>query len=300
MPSPLVVLLTLVAVALAPLAAPRAVLTGASVPADAAGEAARLGPEAEGAAPVAAAPAEALPAEVPAVEMAAVRGGPFRPLYRTTTGEAEVEVADFRLAARPVTNADFLAFAKANPDWRRSRVRPLFAERGYLAHWAGDLDLGDAPPQAPVVNVSWFAARAYAAWAGARLPTTDEWEYAASASATSPDGRDDPAWRATILERYSRPTPSPLPNVGQGEPNVWGVRDLHGLVWEWTDDVASALVTADSRQSRDANSRRFCAAGAVGASDFEDYAAFLRYGFRGGLEARYAVPNLGFRLAADL
>jgi formylglycine-generating enzyme required for sulfatase activity len=149
------------------------------------------------------------------------------------------------------------------------------------------------------VNVSWFAARAYAEWAGARLPTTDEWELAASASATRADGRGDPAWRATILERYSRPTPRPLPDAGHGEPNVWGVRDLHGLVWEWTDDVASALVTADSRQSRDANSRRFCAAGAVGASDFEDYAAFLRYGFRGGLEARYAVPNLGFRLAAD-
>ena len=296
MPSPLVTLLTLVAVALAPLAVPRAVLTGASV----AGEAARLGTETEGAVPVAAAAAEALPAEVPAVEMAAVRGGPFRPLYQTATGEAEVKISDFRLAVAPVTNADYLAFAKANPDWRRSAVRPLFAEDGYLSHWAGDLDLGYAPPQAPVVNVSWFAARAYAEWAGARLPTTDEWEHAASASATSPDGRGDPAWRATILARYSRPTPSPLPDVGQGEPNVWGVRDLHGLVWEWTNDVASALVTADSRQSRDANSRRFCAAGAVGASDFEDYAAFLRYGFRGGLEARYAVPNLGFRLAADL
>jgi formylglycine-generating enzyme required for sulfatase activity len=294
MPSPLVVLLTLVAIALAPLAVPRAVLVGSSTD-----EAARLGAEVEEGGPVEAAPAEALPAEVPEVEMAAVRGGTFRPLYQTATGEAEVEVADFRLAVRPVTNADFLAFATANPDWRRSRVRPLFAEDGYLGHWAGDLDLGDAPPNAPVVNVSWFAARAYAAWAGARLPTTDEWEYAASASATRADGRDDPAWRATILARYSRPTPSPLPDVGQGEPNVWGVRDLHGLVWEWADDVASALVTADSRQSRDADSRRFCAAGAVGASDFEDYAAFLRYGFRGGLEARYAVPNLGFRLAAD-
>lgn len=299
MPSPLVTLLTLAAVALAPLAVPRAVLTGPSVPAESDREAARLGPEAEGALTIEPA-LVALPADVPEVEMATVQGGTFRPLYRTATGEAEVEVADFRLAVRPVTNADYLAFARATPDWRRSAVRPLFAEDGYLVHWAGDLDLGDAPPQAPVVNVSWFAARAYAAWVGARLPTTDEWELAASASATRADGRDDPAWRATILERYSRPTPSPLPDVGLGEPNVWGVRDLHGLVWEWTDDVASALVTADSRQSRDADSRRFCAAGAVGASDVEDYAAFLRYGFRGGLEARYAVPNLGFRIAADL
>lgn len=286
------------------------VLLSASALALAALVAARLGPTVEPPAgpdlgvvaevPSAAqAPAEALPAEVPAVEMATVQGGVYRPLYQTATGVAEVEVAPFALAVRPVTNAEFLAFARAHPDWRRSRVRPLFAEDGYLGHWAGDLALGDAPPQAPVVNVSWFAARAYAEWAGKRLPTTDEWEFAASASATQADGRADPDYARTILARYSRPTPNPLPDAGQGEPNVWGVRDLHGLVWEWTDDVASALVTADSRQSRDANSRRYCAAGAVGASDFEDYAAFLRYGFRGGLEARFAVPNLGFRLAAD-
>ena len=262
-------------------------------------ETARFGTEVDGVATTVPTPTGALPADVPEVEMATVQGGTYRPLYQTATGVDEVEVGAFALAVRPVTNAEFLAFVGARPDWRRSRVRPLFAEEGYLGHWAGDLNLGTAPPDAPVVDVSWFAARAYAAWAGARLPTTDEWEYAASASATRADGRADPDYARTILARYSRPTPRPLPDAGHGEPNVWGVRDLHGLVWEWTGDFTSALVTADSRQSRDANSRRFCAAGAVGASDFEDYAAFLRYGFRGGLEARYAVPNLGFRLARD-
>lgn len=235
----------------------------------------------------------------PPAGMALVRGGTYQPLYQTATGTGRVAVDAFHLGVAPVTNAEFLAFVRANPDWRRSRVRPIFAEAGYLRHWAGDLDLGDAPPRSPVVNVSWFAARAYADWRGARLPTTDEWEYAASASATRPDGRADPAFRQTILARYSRPTPNPLPAVGRGPANYWGVRDLHGLVWEWTADFTSALVTADSRTNRDANRRRFCAAGAVGASDFEDYAAFLRFGFRGGLEARYVVPNLGFRLAQD-
>ncbi len=256
-----------------------------------------LQPAVEAPRPVALAAAEDV--AVPAAEMVRLDEGTYTPLYKTATGDSVVSVAAFDLAVRPVTNAEFLAFVRANPTWRRSAAAALMVEDGYLGHWAGDVDLGEAPPASPVVNVSWFAARAYAAWAGARLPTTDEWEYAASASATQADGRADPAFVRTILARYSRPTPNPLPAAGQGEANVWGVRDLHGLVWEWTSDVMSALVTADSRQSADANSRRFCAAGAVGASDFHDYAAFLRYGFRGGLEARFAVPNLGFRLARD-
>ena len=152
---------------------------------------------------------------------------------------------------------------------------------------------------APVVDVSWFAARAYAAWRGQRLPTTDEWECAAAASATRPDGRDDPDFTRRLLAWVSRPTPGPrCPPSGSSAPNYWGACDLHGLVWEWTADFTSALVTADSAATATPNSRCSAPPGAVGAADFEDYAAFLRFGFRGGLEARYTVPNLGFRLAA--
>ncbi len=238
-------------------------------------------------------------APIPDVEMALVGAGEYTPLFEATSGPKEVQVDAFYLDVRPVTNADFLAFVSANPNWRRSQVKALFAEDGYLRNWAGDLDLGTEPSDSPVVYVSWFAARAYATWVGKRLPSTDEWEYVASASADHADGRRDPEYRRAILEWVSKARPNPLPAAGAGAPNYWGVRDLHGLVWEWTGDFTSSLVTSDSRATADSNSKAFCAAGAVGASDFEDYAAFLRFGFRGGLEARYAVPNLGFRLARD-
>ncbi len=231
--------------------------------------------------------------------MVLVRGGTYRPLYQSATGSAEVAVAAFYLSETAVTNAEYLAFVRANPEWRRSNVRPLFADGGYLRHWAGDLDLGRARPDQPVVYVSWFAARAYAAWIGRRLPTTDEWEYAASASETRPDGRREEGYTRRLLAWYGRPMPRSMPPVRSTPANYWGVYDMHGLVWEWVGDFTSALITADSRANRDANSRAFCAAGAVGASDFEDYAAFLRFGFRGGLEAHYTVPNLGFRTALD-
>ena len=231
--------------------------------------------------------------------MVHVEGGTFRPLYETASGPRSVAVASFWLDARPVTNRQFLAFVRANAEWRRSHVPALFAEDGYLRDWRSNLSFGDLDPDAPVVDVSWFAARAYARWRGRRLPTTDEWEYAASASATQRDGRSDPDYTRQLLAWVSRPRPEVLPAVGQGAPNVWGVYDLHGLVWEWTADFTSALVTADSRSNRDADRALFCSAGAVGAADFEDYAAFLRYGYRSGLGAHYAVPNLGFRTALD-
>ena len=231
--------------------------------------------------------------------MVLVRGGIHRPLYRSPGEPGAVPVGAFYLDAHAVTNAQYLAFVRANPDWRRSRVRPLFADDGYLRHWTGDLAFDAALADAPVVNVSWFAARAYARWAGKRLPTTAEWEYAASASETRADGRTEAGFTRRILAWYSRPRPNPLPPVRSTYRNVWGAWDLHGLVWEWVEDFNAALVTADSRSSRAADARVFCSGAAVGAADFGDYAAFLRYAYRGGLEANYTTPNLGFRCAAD-
>jgi formylglycine-generating enzyme required for sulfatase activity len=53
--------------------------------------------------------------------------------------------------------------------------------------------------RAPVTNVSWFAAKAYASWKGKRLPTVAEWEYAAAASVDKPDGASDPEFLALIV-----------------------------------------------------------------------------------------------------
>ena len=149
------------------------------------------------------------------------------------------------------------------------------------------------------MNVSWFAAEAYARWKGKRLPTTDEWEYAAKAGLRSRDGGREQGFMGRVLQLYSRRPGTGLGPVGSTFRNYWGVYDLHGLVWEWVHDFNTALVTGESRNNTDLDLKLFCGSGALGASEFRDYTAFLRFGFRSGLEARYAVPNLGFRLAAD-
>jgi formylglycine-generating enzyme required for sulfatase activity len=190
---------------------------------------------------------------------------------------------------------------RANPQWRRSVVSPLFADTGYLADWAGDFELGSvAPPNAPVVRISWFAARAFARVRGKRLPTTAEWERAASAGFTTESGAKEPGFAAYVLAWFTRPNTPTLPDAGTGRANFYGVRDLFGLIWEWVDDFNTSMVTGESRADTGLERDLFCGSGAAGTRDPSDYAAFMRAGFRSSLRANYAVPNLGFRCAQSL
>lgn len=211
-----------------------------------------------------------------------------------------VRVAPFELQRTPVSNAEFLAFVVRHPQWRRGVVATVFAEPRYLSHWSGPLSLGpQALPQQPVVQVSWFAAQAYCETLGARLPTWTEWEYAAAADATRADARADPAWRERILAWYSRPSSAPLAEVGQGQPDVHGLHDLNGLVWEWVEDYAAMLVSGDNREQGDADLLRFCGAGALSTNDRENYAVLMRIAMLSALEAADTTGNLGFRCARD-
>lgn len=231
--------------------------------------------------------------------MADIPASIYRPLFRGEKDTKEVPIAAFQLDVRPVTNGEFLEFVRANPQWQRSRVKRLFADGRYLAHWAGDLDPGNARAAQPVVNVSWFSAKAFAAWRGARLPTTAEWETAAAVGFTVRDGAKDAAFQSEIARWYSTPSPAELPDAGAGRANLFGVRDLHGLVWEWTSDFNSAMVTGDARGDSGLERQLFCGAGSLGAKDTGNFAAFMRFGFRSSLRAGYTVHNLGFRCARD-
>jgi sulfatase modifying factor 1 len=235
--------------------------------------------------------------------MARIPAGVYVPLFKASGTDATVNVQAFYLDVYAVTNGQFLEFVSANPSWRRSHVKRLFAETSYLRHWAGDLDLGpqaDALKNSPVTNVSWFAATAYSKWRNKRLPTLAEWESAAVASPNQADGSADTEHNRLILRWYSQPGWNVLPPVGSMFKNLWGIYDMHGLVWEWVADFNTALVTGDSRGDTGLERQLFCGSGSVNASDFQNYAAFMRYALRSSLRASYCVPNLGFRCARDI
>ena len=228
-------------------------------------------------------------------------GGDFKTVVPFEEGKDSVQIGPFRMDPEVVTNGEFLAFVKANPDWQRSRAPRLFAGEGYLGHWKDDLELGqDVLAGQPVTRVSWFAATEYCDARGGRLPRWHEWEFAAAADEDRFDARNDPAWRQRILAWYAVPSNRALPEVPAGAVNAWGLYDLQGLVWEWVEDYNALLVSSDNREQGGADKLQFCGAGAITMEQKENYAVLMRVAMLSSLEANFATRDLGFRCAYDI
>ena len=230
--------------------------------------------------------------------MALIKEGFYTPLYLDPSpgdakGDEKLRVGMFYLDRYPVTKENFLDFVMLNPKWRKSNAKRVFADTMYLNDWQSDTEFANAGASAsPVTFVSWFASRAYCHAQGKRLPSLAEWEYAA-AFKTEKD------LNQKILNWYSRPTEKILGSIGSTFANDFGVYDLHGLIWEWVEDFNSSLVTGESRADGSLDKAAFCGSGGLGASDFKNYAAFMRFGFRSSLQGSFTIANLGFRCARD-
>ncbi|MFC0819495.1 formylglycine-generating enzyme family protein [Moraxella marmotae] len=238
-----------------------------------------------------------------ATKQVKISGGIYRPLY-LSKDSPKVAVKPFSLDVLPVTNREFQSFLQKNPNYARGKIAPIFADTGYLKHWQ-KTSTGFVPKAAdmnkPVTNISWYAANQYCKAQGKRLPTVEEWEYVARASAKNKDGSREKGYNQRILDWYAKSASSSyqMSEVGQSPANYWGVKDMHGLIWEWTENFNSALVSGESRADSQLNQTMFCGSGAAGAADPSDYAAFMRYAFRSSLTAKYTVGSLGFRCASS-
>ncbi|WP_339887887.1 formylglycine-generating enzyme family protein [uncultured Flavobacterium sp.] len=231
-------------------------------------------------------------------EMALVKGGSYVPLYGKN--QEKVIVNDLYMDEYPVTNAEYLDFVKKNEKWQKSKVKKIFADGNYLVKWQNDTILStDAKPNSPITNVSWFAANAYCDCQGKRLATVDEWEYVGMSDEKIADARKLETYNQMILDWYEKPK-TYQNKIGQTFKNYYGIHDLHGLVWEWTSDFNSVLITGESRGDSAENNNLFCGSGSLNATDLMNYAAFIRYAFRGSVKANYSVQNLGFRCVKDI
>lgn len=217
--------------------------------------------------------------------MAAIPAGRYHPLY--ADGMPALKVSAFSLDRRPVTRAQFLVFAHANPTW------------------LAGMDAGTAAPDRPMTGVTWFAARAYCAAQDKRLPTTAEWEYVAAADEHHRDATRNRAFSQRLVALYTTRPESRVDGAAERFTNVYGVSAMHGVVWEWTSDFdggreehAGHTMAGMKHGSGQHEHMLFCASAAIGATNPGDYAAFMRYGFRAGLTRSSAHQMLGFRCAA--
>ena len=159
-----------------------------------------------------------------------------------------VHLDAFYMDTHEVTNAQFKVFVDVNPQWQKDNIEDRFHDGFYLDRWTGtDYPVGKA--NHPVVDVSWYAAMAYAHWAGKRLPTEAEWEYAARgglAGKKYPWGDAEPT---PADANYNRNVNDTTP-VGQYAPNGYGLYDMAGNVWERCLDAYDADFYAVSDNSR--------------------------------------------------
>ena len=217
--------------------------------------------------------------EVPAGEfmMGSVNGESHeKPVHRVKISEP------FLLAKYPVTNVQYRQFLEATG---RAVENP---------HYLGDRRFGQ--PEQPVVGVSWKNAQAFCNWAGFRLPTEAEWEYACRAGATSEYSfGDDPsklgeyAWFDENSDGQTQP-------VGAKKPNAWGLHDMHGNVWEWCQDGAYRRYNDEPQV--DPLGPEGAALRVIRGGSWRDVARSCRAACRSGNEPRFRSIDLGFRVAA--
>lgn len=229
-------------------------------------------------------------------DMAAIPAGTHQRLY----GTERVSIGRFALDREEVTRADYLVFVRANPEWRKNAVTRQRANRGYLADWTKDLDAG-TQLQRPVTSVSWYAADAYCKAQGKRLPSVDEWEFAAAASEATRNAAGQPAFIKRLLGIYGARAVRSQQPASTGFRNIYGVRGMHDRAWEWTSDFKpEADPHHDHAAMKGHVHTMSCASSAIGAADPNNYPAFMRYAVRAGLERRSTMSTLGFRCAATL
>jgi formylglycine-generating enzyme len=232
-------------------------------------------------------------------EMVEITGGTFRqgsppwvlqwldesdqPLPQIWFGDETPQVirtlAPYRIDRHPVTVGEFAAFTRATGyvTEAESRGFGMIYERGWTERtgvsWREPAGPGSGlvgREDHPVVNVSWNDAAAYAQWAGKRLSTEAEWEYAArggrfrlwpwgngwdSSRANTAEYHGGPmstlaqwrAWWARVVDRHgAAPLTTPVGAFSPGGDSVNGCADMAGNVYEWT--ATRSELYADSAQ----------------------------------------------------
>ncbi|WP_314394963.1 formylglycine-generating enzyme family protein [uncultured Abiotrophia sp.] len=258
--------------------------------------------------------------------------------------QVSVNVSAFQISDTPVTNSEFMEFVQAtnyqtqaeryggsfvfvgllSPEQRahaRSMERTPWWYATPLANWqhpeGKDSDIKDRLDH-PVVHISRNDAIAYCNWAGTRLPTEAEWEYAARAGVTTTfpwgnqlvpeSGHQCNVWQGDFPKENSCEDgfigTAPVYSF---EPNAFGLYQVVGNVWEWCLNPRGIPLTAfqtyspnDYFQVHWENNNNDYAIRGGSFLCHDSYCNRYRLGARNGNSANSTSSNLGFRICKNL
>jgi formylglycine-generating enzyme required for sulfatase activity len=235
----------------------------------------------------------------------------------------KVSVDSFWIDAREVTVAEYAEFVKATKYVTEAErfgwsgvfdVETLEWTRSGGANWRNpDGDGKQAPANEPVTQISWNDANEYAKWAGKRLPTEAEWEYAARGGLQQntyswgndlrPGGKPVANWwqgefpaKNTAEDGFLKRAP-----VGSFAPNGFGLYDTAGNVWEWTADWFDANFYENSPKENPKGAANGTEKALRGGSWMcaENFCSNYRVAGRSRATPDTGLNNVGFRCVKD-
>ena len=231
--------------------------------------------------------------------MIRIKGGDFKMgSYEGRTNEKpvhRVQLDDFMLSKTEITNNQFCVF-----------LNILGNQQEQTSYWIDILDKDcmieiinkvyyakKGYENYPVVEVSWYGAKAYCNWAGGSLPTEAQWEYAAKDAClgettvyAGSENIDDIAW-------YEKNSGGKIHPVAKKKSNVLGLHDMSGNVWEWCNDLYAPYGNAfvKNPQGSSLGTNRVLRGGSL-----DNFAVFCRSSSRNYDLPHYSSFDVGFRL----